>query len=130
VTISEAARAVNKSIKTIRRWKNDGVNIFDESALREHSDFMDLRARGSAAKLAFDRPTTPAIGCPSFPGNSQQAAHALSILEGLKASFAKRLDKAKKIGDALEAGMLEEELRMLSESHRMLDAVCEAYLVG
>ncbi len=107
MTISEAARLVGKSVKTIRRWKNDGVNVFDESALREHSDFMDLRARGSAAKLAFDRPDAP-TGTPkgvSFPGDSKQAMQALSIIEGLKTAFSKRLD----------------------ESHRLLDIVLEGY---
>src|SRR5437868_4637550 len=130
MTISEAARAVNRSTKTIRRWQNDGIDISNITALREHSDFMDMRSRGASAALVWDRPTTVATGCPSFPGNAQQANIALATLESLKASFGKRLEKARKIGDELETGMLEEELRMLSESHRMLDAVLEAYLVG
>jgi hypothetical protein len=130
MTISEAAKLVNKSEKTIRRWKNDGVDISNAAALREHSEFMDLRARGAAAALAFDRPTTLGISGPSFPGNSQQAIQALAILDALKTAFGRRLEKAKKISDETEVGMLEEELRNLTESHRLLYLVLEGYQVG
>jgi len=129
MTVSEAARLVNKSEKTIRRWKNDGVDISNPAALREHSDFMDLRARGAAAAMAFDRPAATSVKGPSFPGDASKALAALDTLESLKAAFQKRLDKAKKIEDELEAGMLAEELNSLTEAHRLLDIVCEGYLV-
>lgn len=105
----------------------------DREAVMEHSGFMDIRSRGRAAQLVFDRPVVSnsiQISGPSFPGNSQQAIQALSTLEALKTAFKKRLAKAKAIGDEIESGMLSEELAMISEAHRLLDVVLEGYLVG
>jgi hypothetical protein len=130
VTIREAAEITGRSKQTIRRWRAEGVKVDDPQSLLEHSEWMDMRSRGRAANLAFDRPgATAPQSAGNFPGDAKGARHALSVLEGLKASFGNRLDKAKKIGDELETGMLEEELRMLSESGRLLAAVMEAYLV-
>jgi hypothetical protein len=91
---------------------------------------MDMRSRGRSAKLVFERMDSLTVCLPSFPGDSRRASHALSILEDLKASFGKRLKKAKEIGDELESEMLPEELHLISESARLLGVVLEGYMVG
>jgi hypothetical protein len=129
LSLSEAMALTGKSRSTLFRYRADGCDISDPESLRQFSDHADLRARGRAANLLFDRPATVATGSPSFPGNSQQALAALDTLAGLKAAFQKRLDKAKKVGDELESGLLAEELRNLTESHRLLDITLEGYQV-
>lgn len=127
LSLSEAMTLTGKSRATLARYKHDGCDITDESSLRLFSDHADMRARGRAANLLSDRPTTSGISGPSFPGDSHQAMQALSIIEGLKTAFSKRLEKAKKISDETEVGMLEEELRLLTESHRTLDMMYDGY---
>jgi hypothetical protein len=48
-------------------------------------------------------------------------------LEALKSVFSKRLDKAKQIGNELEAGLLAEEVGYLTEAHRLLSITLEGY---
>ena len=129
MTLSEAAKAVNKSVKTIRRWQRDGIDTSNPTALREHSDFMDMRSRGASAARVWDRPSTATNAAPKMPGDASRALAGLDTLESLKAAFQKRLDKAKKIGDELETGLLSEELVYLTEAHRLLDIVCEGFEV-
>ncbi len=101
MTINEASRLIGKSKQTLYRWRSEGCNIYDERALREYSDFMDIRSRGKSAQLAQDR-AEPSISGHAFPGDAQKASHALAILEGLETVFKKRLEKAQKLGNKIE----------------------------
>jgi hypothetical protein len=127
VTINEASKLIGKSKQTLYRWRADGCNIYDERSLIAYSDMMDMRSVGKSALLVRERPDVCQLAGTSFPGDSDQARHALSILEGLKAAFSKRLEKLKKLEDQTEAEMLAEELNLLSEAARMLDMVIGAY---
>jgi hypothetical protein len=59
-----------------------------------------------------------------------RALAALATLSELKQTLARRLKRAQAIGDELESGMLAEELAMLTDAHKKLDAVLEGHLIG
>jgi hypothetical protein len=129
LSIKEAAALVNRSTDTIYRWRAGGCAVSSRQALLEYAEHQDLRSRGAARILAFDRPSPVVNNGPGFPGDTSRVLAALDTLESLKTAFKRRLKKAQEIGDELESEMLSEELGYLTESHRLLDVVCEAYEV-
>jgi len=42
------AKLTGKSLKTIQHWAREGVRIYDEASLLEHSEMCDARSRGSS----------------------------------------------------------------------------------
>ena len=42
------AKLTGKSLKTIQHWAREGVRIYDETSLLEHSEMCDARSRGSS----------------------------------------------------------------------------------
>jgi hypothetical protein len=130
MTVKDAAIFLGKSTKTIRRYIADGCDLTPAS-LREFSDHADMRARGRAANLVFDRPagSVTAISGSRMPGDASRALAALDTLESLKTAFSKRLDRARTQSLDLEVELLSEELGMLAESARLLAAVLEGHEV-
>lgn len=148
MSISEAARLVGKSVKTIRRWQRSGVKVFDEAALREHSDFMDIRSRGAAAKLALNRldghkanqvlvggirshfPAVPNqerfydVPSPIDPDLQQRA---IWLLETIHALFTERLRDLRTVGHEQSVQMGEEDLRNISEGRRLIEMVLNSF---
>ena len=148
MTVSEAARLVNKSEKTIRRWKNDGVDISNASALREHSDFMDIRSRGAAANLALNRLDTQkgsqvlVAGIRSYfppvpnqerfydipsPIDPDLQRRATSLLETIDILFSDRLRDLRTVGHEQSVQMGEEDLRNVSEGRRLIEMVLNSF---
>ncbi len=130
-SVASIARRMGRSTKTLFRWKAAGVNIWDEVALREQADYMDIRAKGAAAQQVLNRsgmsgvtaaPTT------TFARLLTQAASALGTIEALRDALDLRLEKATKLsGQEDEAGMLAEEVKWLGEAGQLLWVVLEGY---
>jgi hypothetical protein len=76
LSIAEAIALTGRSRQTLWRWKRDGCDVTDEISLREFSDHADMRARGKATQLVFDRPTSANVGASGFPGDARQALAA------------------------------------------------------
>lgn len=123
LSLKEAVALTGKSRQTLWRWKKDGVDITNEAALLEHSDFMDMRSVGQAAVLAFEREPVHAHGKRSnLPFNASDVAAALlTLLDSFKAKLAS-------VADEDERHMLAEEVGYLTEAHRLSDKVAEGYL--
>jgi len=148
MSISEAAKLVGKSVKTIRRWQRSGVNVFDEAALREHSDFMDIRSRGKAAKLAFDRTDAqqpkqalgfsirsafPAAPDPEkfydlpSPIDPDLQGRVINLLRTIHALFSDRLKELRITGHEHSIHMGEEDLHHISEGCRLIGMVLSSF---
>src|SRR5690348_5727446 len=104
LTLNEAVVLTGKSRQTIWRWKKDGIDISDETALLEHSEFMDLRSVGRAAVLALDR--EPA----RRPKTPVDASSIVSAVDTLIDAFKRRLAKET---NAEERSMIDEEIGYL-----------------
>jgi hypothetical protein len=126
VTVKDAAAFVNRDVRTIRRWAADGVDVSDPVKLREHADWMEMRSKGKTAQMLQDRPAI-AQNAPSTFFDSRLALSVLAGLESLLAVFKKRMERAIAQSNDLEAGLLEEELRNLNESYRLLDITLEGH---
>ena len=127
LTLKESAALVNRDIRTIQRWKRDGVNVHDEAALHQHADFMEIRSVGKTAQMLRDLPSGPSASAPSAFFDASRALAALDTLARMQDAFQKRLDRAKAVGDEHEVGMIGEELGYLAEAHRLLSITLEGH---
>ena len=64
-----------------------------------------------------------------WPGSDVGANEAVSLLDDLKTAFAARLKELQKIGHSESITFAKQELDMIAEAHRLLDAVMEGYLI-
>jgi hypothetical protein len=132
LTLQQAMDLTGKSRATIFRYKRNGCDISDPASLQEYSDHADMRAKGKAAQLAWDRPLAPGAGATGasgsgVPGGASLANRALSGLFELQSAFSRKLAQAQTIRDVDESEMLAGELSDLQDAHRLLVAVLEGY---
>jgi hypothetical protein len=131
------------------RYKSEGCDITDPKALLDFSDHADMRSRGRAKNLVFDRSDRTGAAASKhslrsyfgysvpdpdkfydlpFPGDWAKAARAFSILEELKVSFEKRVTDLKPIGHVDSIKLAQDDVLIIEESARLLSMLMEAFV--
>jgi hypothetical protein len=138
MTISDAARLVNKTERTVSRWISDGCQL-DKESLLLWSQRKDSRSRGRTRQLYYEReelaygvtsrlspigekPTPVAsyfvgvteddfINLPC-PVSTDAMSHVVALLDEIREAFDKRLTELKAIGHAMTIETVEGDIQL------------------
>jgi hypothetical protein len=151
MTKQEAAVLVGKSIKTIERWEREGVRIYDETILLEHSAAQDARSRGKTRNRIAERidagvyakldqrgsvdlasyfPTdlddNAFVDLPA-PFDQSDAAAAADSLSAIKSAFERRLADLQTFGHQSSIDLAAEEVARVNAIIDLLSALVCGY---
>jgi hypothetical protein len=118
--LESLSKQTGRSIRTLRRWKQQGVNLDDSSAVMSYAKEQDLKGLGASRNRALKRMTkTPSPSSGEHAETSfanlpsaydEGAAAALKRLQGFEVDHSRRLGIALASGDELQ-------IRTASEDH-------------
>jgi hypothetical protein len=131
MTIAEAATLLNKSERTIKRYKAEGCDVRDEAKLLLWSERMDARARGRAQKLWYlreDRAGDVTSSTPTLakllkdvpegryqplpcPASYEVQLAVCEALDALAEAFRRRVEELEAIGHAHSLELANAEYR-------------------
>jgi hypothetical protein len=132
IDIGSLARELGRSVRTLKRWEQNGINLANHDEVKAHAEKQDARTIGASRNRARARTSgeeyqsrKPSPDRPDVSGGNIGAAGALQRLATTERTLYHRLQTALKDGNALAIADARTDWLQVSESLRRYDIAIE-----